>query len=91
MEQPNDFVPGVRIESELPTEPYLDVSQMDGIDQSLASTVSSSSDGGTDIKPQIREQFDRKFGGLLERPYFNFTVFSFWTQRIIIRIIFHTL
>ena len=51
----------------LPTEAYVDASlQMDSqIDQSLASTTSfsSSSDGGsltTDIKPQIREQFDRK-------------------------------
>ena len=51
----------------LPTEAYVDASlQMDSqIDQSLASTTSfsSSSDGAsltTDIKPQIREQFDRK-------------------------------
>ena len=51
----------------LPTEAYVDTYlQMDSqIDQSLASTTSfsSSSDGGsltTDIKPQIREQFDRK-------------------------------
>ncbi len=43
-----------------PSEFYpQDISQMG--DQSLASTVSSSSsDDGTDIKPQIREQFDRK-------------------------------
>ena len=61
MEHPNDVVSGIVAESELPSEPYLDVSQMDGIDHSLASTASSSSDGGTDIKPQIREQFDRKY------------------------------
>ena len=86
MEQPNNFVTGVGIESELPTEPYLDVSQMDGIDQSLASTVSSSSDGGTDIKPQIREQFDRKFGGLLERPVFNIIFcFVFFLDKILKR------
>ena len=51
----------VHMEAELHSVSYLDSSQMDGIDHSLASTASSSSsEGGTDIKPQIREQFDRK-------------------------------
>ena len=52
----------IQFESEMHSVSYLDASQMDGIDHSLASTASSSSsEGGTDIKPQIREQFDRKF------------------------------
>ena len=54
---------GIEMESEQTSDLYLDVSQMDGVDRSLASigSDSSSSDGGTDIKPQIREQFDRKY------------------------------
>ena len=52
----------IQMESELHCVSYLESSQMDGNDHSLASTASSSSsEGGTDIKPQIREQFDRKF------------------------------
>ena len=52
----------IQIESEMHSVSYLDSSQLDGIDHSLASTASSSSsEGGADIKPQIREQFDRKF------------------------------
>jgi hypothetical protein len=62
MDQSNQVYPEIPIETELVSDQYLDISQMDGIDHSLASTASSSSsDGGADIKPQIREQFDRKW------------------------------
>ena len=60
----------IQIESEMHSVSYVDASQMDGIDNSLASTASSSSsEGGTDLKPQIREQFDRK-------SCFNFTAIT---------------
>ena len=43
------------------TDFYQDISQVEGMDQSLVSIASSSSsDGGIDMKPQIREQFDRE-------------------------------
>ena len=62
MDFPRNDLNEVQIESELHSDPYLDASHMDGIDHSLASTASSSSsEGGTDIKPQIREQFGRKW------------------------------
>ena len=38
-----------------------EVSVMEAMDHSLVSTSSSSSDGSSDIKPQIREQFERKY------------------------------
>ena len=61
MDQSNKVSSEIRMETQLVSDQFLDISQMDGIDHSLASTASSSSsDGGTDIKPQIREQFDRK-------------------------------
>ena len=61
MEQSNKVFHEIKAETEMVSDPFLDVSQMDGIDHSLASTCSSSSsDGGNDIKPQIREQFNRK-------------------------------
>ena len=62
MDEPNIVFSKVQMDNENPSDSYLDVSQMDGVDHSLASIASSSSsDGGTDIKPQIREQFNRKF------------------------------
>ena len=62
MDESNNVFSKVQMDNENPLDSYLDISQTDGVDQSLTSIASSSSsDGGTDIKPQIREQFDRKF------------------------------